>query len=187
MKLPSATRCPSRCRPPTAAGAILAEACIGLALLVFLWILVSYVTYMSNNRIRTVMAARDSAWLSGNGQNPTAQGSIAGSFFSGDDVNVAQVQSSVRVPLSPGNPYFTPAVCSNSVTFGMSVSDLKQSTQFPFVLMNMQVPFMPEAMLTNFTSVSGHCAWPADVDNTLSGPQAILLAAEARWMGGIKY
>ena len=186
MKLSPNIPALKRRRSPALSGAILAEACIGLALLVFLWILVSYVTFMSNNRIRTVMAARDSAWMSGNGLNPT-KGSLADSFFIGDDVKVAKVMSSVPVKLNVGNPYLKPFVCSNSVTFGMSANDMKNSTQFPFVLMNMNVPFMPSAFLADFTSVSGHCAWPADVNNTLSGLQPILLTAEARWLGGIKY
>src|SRR5580765_7232713 len=44
-------------------GSILTEACIGLALLVFTWVVVAYHTFMTDNRIRTAMASRHAAWM----------------------------------------------------------------------------------------------------------------------------
>ena len=96
MKLSHAINRASRCRRRTLAGQILAEAAIGLALMAFTWILVSYVNYMCNNRIRTNMTARYSAWLSGNGADPTANGSVAQYFFMNNDTNLAVVLPSAR-------------------------------------------------------------------------------------------
>jgi hypothetical protein len=172
------------------AGQILAEAAIGLSLMVFVWIIVSYVNYMCNNRIRTNMAARFSAWLSGNGVDPTASGYLAPYFFLNNDTNLVAA-TSVQNNLSflgvsvPSIIVPDPIIYSNSVTFGTNTVD--SSSPFPFNMLTVHVPFMPD-MLTNFTMVSAHCAWP-DVSNTYNSflPPAIsaLALAEAGWTAGI--
>ena len=46
-------------------GQAMIEACLGIALLTFVFVLVGVSTFMSNNRIRTAMAARHAAWMHG--------------------------------------------------------------------------------------------------------------------------
>jgi hypothetical protein len=160
-------------------GEILAEAAIGLSLLVFVWILVLYVSYMCNNRLRTNMAGRYSAWLSGNGVDPTANNGaiIAANFFMGDDTKLVEVAPSatsgisvfgITLPSISGIPGLVPDICSNSVTFGMPLSQVSETANFPFILMNSQVPYMPSTVLSNFTIVTSHSAWPADITETYS-------------------
>jgi hypothetical protein len=158
-------------------GQILAEACIGLALLVFVWILISFVAYLSNNRIRTAMAARDAAWLQAKGLSTA---SVPSAFFYGDDVQLAKVMPAQQVSLS------MPAVVQGiilaqgggldsmaygmqdnyasdaTVTFGMTASEVKSTTTFPFNLLNVQVPFMADLDMDNFLSVTSSCAWPGE-------------------------
>ena len=103
MKLPILVKSSNRRRRGLLSGQILAEACIGLSLLVLLWIMLSFTTYMANNRIRTAMAVRDAVWLKSNGQDPT--GTIPGAFFFGPDVNLAAVTAAneITLPLSLGS------------------------------------------------------------------------------------
>jgi hypothetical protein len=169
----------------------MAEAAIGLALLTFVWILVSYVNYMGINRIRTNMAARHSAWLSGHGADPTANGLITSNFFVGNDANLVTVSPPVTNEMKPlgvnidlselGLPDAN--VCSNTVSFG--ITNVNSSSPFPFNLLMVNVPFMPSTSLTNFTMVSSHCAWPADIYNICSEPVGPIYALELTWYGGI--
>jgi hypothetical protein len=157
----------------------MAEAAIGLSLIVFVWILITYVNYMCNNRIRTNMAARFSAWLSGNGVNPTANESIASYFFLNNDTNFAMIcpsaQNGLTVvgfslgSLGPIGDAMDLNLCSNSVTFGTNYLQVNANAPFPFDMLEASVPFMPPEMLTNCTLVSGHCAWPNNVSDTYSG------------------
>jgi hypothetical protein len=173
MQLPHAINRASRCRKRTLAGQILTEAVIGLALLAFVWILLSYVNYICNNRIRTNMTARYSAWLSGNSADPTANGSIAQCFFMNNDTNLAVVSPSATHTLNlcgVSLPNFISGLldtelCSNSVSFGTNT--VNSSSPFPFDMLSVNVPFMP-TLLTNVTIVSSHCAWPRNVSDTYS-------------------
>jgi len=192
MKLPVAISRAKRCRQRTSAGQILVEAAIGLSLIVFVWIIVSYVNYMCNNRIRTNMAARFSAWLSGNGVDPTASGYLAPYFFMNNDTNLVAATSvqnnmSLMGVSMPSIIVPDPIIYSNSVTFGTNV--VSSSSPFPFNMLMTHVPFMPSPdSLTNFTMVSGYCAWP-DVSDTYNSylPPCIapLGVAEAGWEAGI--
>ena len=190
MKLSGATSNLNRYRKQKLAGSIMAEAAIGLSLMVFVWILVSYVNYMSNNRIRANMSARYSAWLSGNGVSGTANSSSAQYSFMNNDTKLVAV-SSVKNNLSfigvsvPSIIVPDPMIYSNTVTFG--TNNVNSSSPFPFNMLLVRVPFMPD-MLTNFTTVSAHCAWP-DVSDTYNGylPPSItaLGIAELGWEAGI--
>ena len=152
----------------------MAEACIGMSLVVFVWVLFAFSSYMANNRLRTVMAARDAAWLQSNGQNPSSL--VPTQFFYGSDQNVAQAPAGRQVNLSPlgseggldsfGWSGLDAVMWSNTVTFGMTVDQVSTTEQFPFVLLNTHAPFMPDIMLSNFLSVSSVCAWPGDLDKT---------------------
>ena len=194
MKLPGVISRSNRCRRQNLAGQIMAEAAIGLALLVFVWILVSYTNYMGINRIRTNMAARHSAWLSGHGADPTANGLITSNFFLGNDANLVTVAPPVTNSLNlfgiSIDPNFlvgaSPEVYSNTVTFG--VANVNSSSPFPFNLLMVNVPFMPTDLLDSFksfTMVSSHCAWPADVWNICSEPTLAVKIAEGGLYAGI--
>lgn len=183
MKLHCSINFPGKRKRTALVGQILAEAAIGLALMVLVWILVVFSNYMANNRIRTVMAARYVAWIQGNGGEPTD--ATAQGFFFGNDTKLAHTLSPVQVPLITSLPdestwaSFIPQdfdTWSNTVTFGISPGELSGTTQFPFTLMNVQVPFMPPALLPNFTIVSSHCAWPTDVGNTWNSASDLLKA-----------
>jgi hypothetical protein len=160
------------------AGQVLAEACVGLALLTFVWILFSFVGYMSNNHLRTLMASRYAAWLSGNDQDPQGA-SIPQQFFYGDDTNLVTVQSagltlSLTGAITGSLPSQAPTELAqqgqnawqDTVTFGLQLDSVANTTKYPFTLMNSQVPFMTNSLLTNFTLVSSSDAWPADVQNS---------------------
>ena len=190
MKLPDTNTRAERRSQRTLKGQILAEAAIGLSLMVFVWIIVSYVNYMCNNRIRANMAARFSAWVSGNGVSAAASSSSAQYCFMNNDTNMVAV-SSVKNNLSflgvsvPGIIVPDPIICSNNVTFG--TNKVSSSSPFPFNMLLVRVPFMPD-IFTNFTTVSAHCAWP-DVNNTYNSylPPSItaLGLVEAGWEAGI--
>lgn len=192
MKLPVATSRAKRCRKRSSAGQILGEAVIGLSLIVFTWIVVTYVNYMCNNRIRTNMAARFSAWLAGSGVTPAANGSVPSSFFLSNDTNLVTV-SSTKNNLSllgislPSIIVPDPYIYSNSVTFG--TNNITSSSPFPFDTLVVSVPFMPTGnILTNFTTVTGHCAWPdiSDTYNSYIPPSITALGvAELAWEAGM--
>ena len=184
-------------RRQTVAGSIMAEAAIGLALLTFVWILVVYVNYMGINRIRTNMAARHSAWLSGHGGNPQVSG-FATDFFVGNDARLVTVAPPVRNKLT----FFgvgidlsqidlvtpPPEVYSNSVSFG--VDNVDSTSPFPFNLLVVNVPFMPKNTLqsfTSFTKVTSHCAWPADVWNISSEPTWVIDGLETLLYAGVPW
>jgi hypothetical protein len=195
MKLPVIANRSKGRRHRTLAGAILAEGAIGLCLLVFVWILFSYISYMSNNRIRANMSARYSAWLSGNGVSSTTSASTDQYAFLGDDQKMVTFKSTkntlgflgVSVPtMIVPNPY----IYSNSVTFGTNSADINSDSPFPFNMLALnKLPFMRvDLMMTNFTMVSAHCAWPdvSDTYNTYLPPAISAVAAlELAWEGGI--
>lgn len=166
----------SRLRPQATArqaGQVLVEACIGLALLVFVWITAGFAVYMSNNHIRTAMAARHAAWLKGNGgdidntaiatnffmlaeeeadlvkcEPEGAKGSIAG-FITGDDNNLGNEDRGWWV----------------EVKFGITAEDMASTEAFPFSMMRTTVPLMPPSAVENLLQVESHCQW-ADVGQT---------------------
>ena len=154
-------------------GAILAEACIGLALLTFTWIIISYSLYMGDNHIRTAMAARHAAWLRGEkggdvsdkSKEPTAA-DIEGWFFYEKDLTQVSF-SRGELPLETlmggdrdkyggkagKGPYLA------KVTYGIQPDDLSSTTTFPFTLLKTHVPFMPSSLMGNVLSVSSTCQW----------------------------
>lgn len=182
-------------RRQTAAGSIMAEAAIGLALLTFVWILVVYVNYMGINRIRTNMAARHSAWLSGHGGDPQASG-FATNFFVGNDARLVTVAQPVKNSLSLFGISIDPNllvgasadIYSNSISFG--VDNVDSTSPFPFNLLVVNVPFMPKNTLqsfTSFTKVTSHSAWPADVWNIASEPTMMIEIAEGAAYAGVPW
>jgi hypothetical protein len=161
---------------------ILAEACIGLSLMTFAWILIAYSLYLANYQIRTEMAARYAAWYTGNnnGTLPTPA-QLDQFFFMQPGLSSVTMQPPVLLPdvitsSSPSGDSFTNDNTSGNgpyrvqVSFG--VSSLNISTNpFPFNLMNpnIKVPMMPSLALST-TSVNSTCQWDGDSDtwNTFS-------------------
>lgn len=177
MKISIATkRLPGR-YTNLASGQIMAEACIGLSLMVLLWLLVTFTTYMANNRIRSAMAARDAAWLQSNGESLST---IPSRFYMNDDVSLATANAGTKISLDtrgvPTGPW-SGSGWLNSVSFGMSAGGVSGTTRYPFVLLNMHVPFMPPTSLNGFLSVTSSCAWPADCDKTFDKMSDALLGS----------
>jgi hypothetical protein len=145
-------------------GQVLTEAAIGLSLVTFAWIVVTYCLFMANNHIRAEMAARHAAWYKGTTGNDMTQAQLDQMFFF--QTNVAKVVYSQGegigslIGLGSGGPSFLDEngfPTKATVTFGPS--DAAHATEFPFDLLNTQVPFMPSSMLTNALSVSATSQW----------------------------
>jgi len=160
------------------AGQFMAEACIGLALMSFVWIILTYSLFMANNDIRTEMAARYAAWYQGaNGNGTMATTNQMDQYFF--------YQTGLST-VKPGTPeqvssFFPPVIPSGltklfdlsdgtkangpfkvSVSFG--VSSVDSSSPFPFDLLNTHVPFMPDSNITNALSVQSSCQWDGVAD-----------------------
>ena len=171
MKLLTSKKINDRRQQSPSSGQVLAEACIGLSMLVLLWLLLSFSSYMANSRIRTAMAARDAVWLQANGENTDT---VPGAFYYGKDVNLAAVAPAQEISLSsPISFLWSGKAWSNSVSFGMSPGALPGTTHYPFVLLNARIPILPadimDHVMDHFLSVNTGCAWPADVGNTYTG------------------
>jgi hypothetical protein len=161
-------------------GQVLAEACIGLSLVTFAWIMITYSLFMANNHIRTEMAARHAAWYKGTTGNDMTPAQLDQMFFY--QSNVAKVVYSQGegigsvIGLGGNGPSFLdePGFPTKAtVTFGPI--DAAHATQFPFDLLNTQVPLMPNSMLTNCLSVSASSQWD-HVGETWNTPGAALSA-----------
>ncbi len=171
-----------------ASGQALVEACIGLALMALTWVLISHVSYMRINHVRTVMAARHAAWMMGH--NAEA-GGAAESFFFGRDVSYAQVAAPEALNLSAIGEGWSGAAATAqraTVSFGITMEKFDEPDVYPFGLMKARIPFMPSIVLTNYLSVKSSAAWPADVDNTWTDRGEALkgvLSEIANSVGGI--
>ncbi len=166
------SRAPNR----NCSGQFMAEAAIGLALMTFAWIIITYSLFMGNNQTRTVMAARYAAWYAGsnNGTLPTTD-QIDQYFFY--QSGVSTVNNSTAENVSDLIPSFIPSIIRNifnfsdgsagngpfkaTVTFGVQDAN---STVFPFSLLKTHVPFMPTSEMTNVLSVQSSCQWDGDAD-----------------------
>ena len=148
------------------------EACLGLAMMTFTWIMMTYTFYMGNNQIRSLMAARYAAWFAGAGftdssDTPTevtpAQLDQLFFFEPGlSKLDTTQPPDGIG-SLLPGDAskFFADAKgpFKRKVIFGLT--DLNGPTPFPFDLLKSGVPFMPSSMVTNVLSVSSSCQWDA--------------------------
>jgi hypothetical protein len=163
----------------------MAEACIGLALMTFAWIIISYSLFMANNQIRTAMATRYAAWYQGaNGSGTLATtNQIDQYFFFQPGFSIVTSEPSEPLPVIPSSLSrlfdLTDGSAANgpfkvSVSFG--VPNLDSANAFPFDLMNTQVPFMANSAMTNLLSVQSTCQWDgvADTWNTPSQVYAVV-------------
>ncbi len=148
-------------------GQVLVEACIALALLVFVWITAGFAVYMSTNHIRTAMAARHAAWLKGNGGNVDNK-AIATNFFMLDEDQADLVEivesngmGSIAGLISGDNNNFGQKGRAYwmEVKYGISAEKLASTEAFPFSLMRTAVPLMPPSVIGNLLQVESHCQW----------------------------
>ncbi len=78
-------------------GQAMVEACIGMALICFVWVTIWFMTYMANNQIKTAMAARHAAWQVGNGATPS-EAAIVKNFFYNLPTNMSLVKINAGYP-----------------------------------------------------------------------------------------
>jgi len=146
-------------------GQVMAEACLAIALLAFTWITASFAAFMNTNHIRTAMAARHAAWMHGNGGSPTPDNIGSDFFFQGGVVDVQQIQSvgigefiagkaDTQKYNGQGNGPFR-----YTVSFGMDKADINTTTNYPFVLLKTELPFMPPSLPDRYIKVQSSCQW----------------------------
>ena len=175
MKLPVAS-----CR--RSSGQILTEACIGLALMTFVWIVITYSLYLGNNQIRAEMAARYAAWYQGNNSGTLPAASAIDTYFfpqSGlttvTPLQPALIPDALSGHAPSGNASTNDGTSGNGpfkvkITFGVTDPN-STNNPFPFDLLQTQVPFMTNSMM--IYSVSSSCQWDGDSDTWNSWKSAI--------------
>jgi len=167
-----------RSRRQSRRGQFLAEACIGLALMVAVWIILTYTLFLADNHIRTAMAARYAAWYKGAGGSGLDGTKLDTLFFyqTGlSKVEYAQGDGIGNLVMGDNTPSFSDGdgwPTKAKVTFGVTdVSDT--SNPFPFNMVKTKVPFIPDADVTPVISVSSVCQWDQDSE-TWTTPGAAL-------------
>jgi hypothetical protein len=155
-------------------GQFMAEACIGLALMAFTWILLVYSLFLGTNQIRSEMAARYAAWYQANNSGaalPSASSLDQYFFYQTGLSSVANITPAAIGDVIEGNMPSSSTTYGSAdgsaangpfkaqVTFDPSVA----ANQFPYNLLNTQVPFMPNSML-QYSKVVSFCQWDGDSD-----------------------
>jgi len=176
-----------RCRPNplrnprrSCSGQVITEAAIGLALMSFTWILMTYFCYQANNQIRTSMASRHAAWLKGTtGSTPSATQIDEWFFFQSGLSKVEDIDPPVRIPdlfsdsnAKDGKGFNGKGKGPFLVKVSYGVDSLDSATQFPFTLLKSKVPFMPTMPTTNL-SVSSFCQWEETTDTWNTAGDAV--------------
>lgn len=151
-------------------GQVLAESCIGLALMVLVWILVVFTTYMGTNQIRTAMACRHAAWLKGSEGGTASTAQLDQWFFYDTGLSKVEYLNGLGVgdlfgTVSGDRKTYSDAgqAVMARVTYG--VANTNSLNKFPFVLLKSQVPLMPRPMMDQALSVNTSCQWD-EVGNT---------------------
>ena len=152
-------------------GQALTEAAIMLSLLAFAWMMASYMTFMTQNGIRTASAARHAAWMLGNGLTPS-------SFSIEDDFYVLHLQPgharnvSLNTSIEKAFPPGSVAPFLGGLTTGgiyevkqaevvYSVFSMQGSKKYPYRALNMDLPLMLEkANDPNILTTTAICQWP---------------------------
>lgn len=161
-------------------GQALVEAAIGLSLMAFAWTLAFYAAYMVNHAGQCVVAARYAAWSNGNGREIDAP-TIRTELFK-DNSSLVQLETgeilasgnssllgkSSDIVQAIGNLIFSvfPRIHQATVTFGVAPD--QEPHPWPFSLLSVQFPFMPEPRLTEWMTVSATCEWD-EVHSTWQG------------------
>ena len=162
----------------------MAEACIGLALMAMVWIVLTYSLYLADNHIRTEMAARYAAWYQGNNNGAVASASdIDKYFFFQSGLTTVTTLTPALIPdalsgnMPSGNTSTKDGTGGNGpfkvqITFGVSTLNCN-TNPFPFDLLgpNVRVPFM-STNLNTVCSVNSSCQWDGDSDTWNSWTEA---------------
>jgi hypothetical protein len=151
-------------RNKACAGQVITEAAIGMSLMTFAWILMTYSNYMGINATRTCMAARHAAWFKGASGNDISASQIDQGFFYQTGLTKVENNQPVKVadlftgggndPKNIGGAGHGPFM----VTVSFGVDDVSTATQFPFDLLKTKVPFMPDFPNT-ISKVKTSCQW----------------------------
>lgn len=165
----------------TRSGQVLVEAIVGLALLLFVWALITFATFMTTNHIRTAMAARHAAWQKGNGTDPSVEDIEKKFFFSGGVLKVDAGGGVGIAGLISGEHAADMQQFSSAdhgpfaarVTFGVTADELNSCTTFPFTVMTTEFPLMPPTLMENYLQVESNCQWD-EVGETWSDWQKAL-------------
>jgi hypothetical protein len=160
-------------------GQVLAEACIGLSLMVFAWIIITYSLYMANNAIRTEMAARYAAWYQANTGGTAATGEQLDQYFFYQS-GLSSVSQLTPVLMGQAFEGDAPTNASSysgndnpvNVQVSYGVSAPASSSPFPFNLLSVHVPLMPTSTLPVY-SVNSSCQWDYDSDLWTNASQAL--------------
>lgn len=152
-------------------GQALVEAAIGLSLMAFAWTLAFYAAYMVNHAGQCAVAARYAAWTRGNGQT-IDEPAIRSALFR-DNLALVQLETSAgqatRAPglVGQGSPILTaienlifgvfPNIHQATVSFGLASDQAPRP--WPFSLLSVQFPFMPDSRLSEWMEVSADCKW----------------------------
>ena len=160
-------------------GQVLVETCIGLALMAFVWMSTGLATFMSNNHVKTAVAARHAAWMKGNKAGDGAIKSCVQTnfMFLGGDEGLVQVdiqagKGSIAGLLTGDDKGFGQKGQMHwvEVTYGTNSRD-----KFPFSILDIQFPFMPKMEMDGILFVKSHCQW-SDVHETWTNAGAALKA-----------
>ena len=155
-------------------GQFMAEACIGLALMAFAWIMLVYSLFLGTNQIRTEMAARYAVWYQANNSGsalPSTSDLDKYFFYQTGLSTVGNI-----TPASIGN-VIEGTMPSDATTYGggdgssangpfkaeVTFDPSLAADKFPYNLLKTQVPFMPNSMLT-YSKVVSFCQWDGDSD-----------------------
>ena len=157
-------RPPPRRRDKTA-GQALTEATLMLSLLAFTWMAAGYMTFKTQNGIRTAMGARHGAWMRAHGTDPSG-GQTEDDFFAHTGIASLNAQNSETVTL-PGEfaalaaSAAGPAYQVENVEVGFNVLAKVGSREHPYVGLTMQPPFMRDDLynVILFSDFTGS-QWP---------------------------
>ncbi len=172
-------------------GQALVEACVGLAIMTFVFLLAGFLVWMSGNKIRTAMAARHAAWLKGSGGNPTDATIGEGFFYDPDFVKVDPIGAVGALDALTGGDSDQMSYSDANggpfrykVSFGIETNALATTADYPFTWMKIQLPFMPKSEMRHFVMVYSVCQWD-EVGNTWTSWIDALQGIWDRIVGGI--
>ena len=169
-------------------GQAMVEAAIMLSLLSFVWAMMLYTAFMTNNGIQCIAAARHSAWMRGNGLSGPSGAQLDGLFFGKGDM--ATGLSSMTPNLgSKGSGLLSskgaigkvvmllirPSDDVRGATVSFGVNSLSTGNPFPFNLVAIDFPLVKENHIEDFLSVQGYCEWEYVVE-VFEGADALIAA-----------
>ena len=143
-----------------------------MCLLCMAWTMMFYASYLTGHATRCAVAARHAAWAAGNGTSADAATLGNDIFWNNKDLvrlTATTAQTSDASGMLSGNAIVEailsifPDIRKADVEFGLTGSGT--STAWPFVLTNVQFPFMPESGIDTLLKVQCHCEWDSVNEN----------------------